>query len=74
MESNVIKTTEQKVFTYYKRIKTVSVSSKYDSNPTTTHTIAVLKRGTRLTALNRKTMLQKVNFCQKMSSLQNKKM
>lgn len=62
MKPNVIKTTEQKVFTYYKGIKTVSVSSKYDNNPSTTQTISVLKRGTSLTVLDRKTILPKVNY------------
>jgi len=62
MKPNVIKTTEQKMFTYYKGIKTVSVSSKYDNNPSTTQTISVLKRGTSLTVLDRKTILPKVNY------------
>jgi len=61
MKPNVIKTTELKVFTYYKGKKTVSVSSNYDENPTTTHAIAVLKRGTSLNALDKKIKLQKIN-------------
>lgn len=43
MKPNVIKTTEQKIFIYYKEKKTVDVSSNYDANPT--YTVYVLKRG-----------------------------
>lgn len=46
MKPNVIKTTEQKIFIYYKEKKTVDVSSNYDANPT--YTVSVLKKGSSL--------------------------
>lgn len=62
VKTNVIKTTEQKVFTYNKGLKTVNVSSNFDRNPTTIHTISVLKKGTNLNAFDKKIILPKVNY------------
>lgn len=71
MKPNVIKTTEQKVFTYYKGIKTVNVSSNYEDNLISTYTISVLKRGTSLNTLDKRKIYHQKLI---MSSLQNKKM
>jgi len=60
MKPNVIKTTEQKIFIYYKGKKTVDVSSNYNENPT--YTVSVLKRGSSLSTLDTIDILPKINY------------
>lgn len=60
MKPNIIKTTEQKTFTYYKGKKTIDVSSSYDGYPT--YSISVLKRGSSLNALDKMDILPTINY------------
>ena len=59
IKPNVIKTTEQKIFIYYKGKKTVDVSPNYNEN--STYTVSVLKRGSSLNTLDTIDMLPKIN-------------
>lgn len=60
MKPNVIKTTEQKMFIYYKGKKTVDVSSNYNENPT--YTVSILKRVCSLNTLDTIDILPKINY------------